>query len=94
MKVFICWSGSVSRRIAKSIHDWLPNIIQNVEPFMSTEDIEKGARWLSTVHTELQDCHFGMICLTPENLGSQWIHFEAGALSKFIDRSRACRQLL
>jgi TIR domain len=88
MKVFICWSGSISRRIARSIHDWLPNIIQNVEPFMSTEDIEEGARWLSIVQTELQDCHFGLICLTRENLESQWIHFEAGSLSKIIDRSR------
>jgi hypothetical protein len=38
--------------------------------------------------TELQDCHFGLICLTPENLIAPWIHFEAGSLSKIIDRSR------
>ena len=38
--------------------------------------------------TELQDCHFGLICLTPDNLIAPWIHFEAGSLSKMIDRSR------
>ena len=88
MKVFISWSGSISRQIAKSFYDWLPSVLQNVEPFMSSEDIEKGARWLSSMTTELQDCHFGLICLTPENLTAPWIHFEAGSLSKMIDRSR------
>ena len=29
-----------------------------------------------------------MICLTPENLTSTWIHFEAGSLAKVVDRSR------
>jgi hypothetical protein len=88
MKVFISWSGAISRQVAKSFYDWLPNVLQNVQPFMSSEDIEKGARWLSSMTTELQDCHFGLICLTPENLIAPWIHFEAGSLSKMIDRSR------
>jgi hypothetical protein len=88
MRVFISWSGAISQQIAKSIYDWLPSVLQNVEPFMSSEDIEKGARWLSSMATELQNCHFGLICLTPENLNAPWIHFEAGSVSKLIDRSR------
>ena len=88
MKVFISWSGAISQKIAKSFYDWLPSVLQTIQPFMSSEDIDKGARWLSTMTTELQDCHFGLICLTPDNLIAPWIHFEAGSLSKMIDRSR------
>jgi hypothetical protein len=88
MKVFISWSGSISRQIARSFYDWLPDVLQNVEPFMSSEDIEKGTRWLGTMLTQLESCHFGLVCLTPENITAPWIHFEAGSLSKMIDRSR------
>jgi hypothetical protein len=44
MKVFISWSGSRSKQIAKILHDWLPIVLQNIEAFMSTEEIEKGMR--------------------------------------------------
>jgi TIR domain len=88
MRIFLSWSGPISQQIATRLHDWLPNVLQYVEPFLSSEDIDKGARWLSSMMTELQACHFGLICLTPDNLTAQWMHFEAGALSKTIDRSR------
>src|SRR5271169_3330669 len=88
MKVFISWSGSTSGQIARFLREWLPNVLQNVEPFLSNEDIDKGARWLSAVTDELQVCNFGLICLTPENLTAPWILFEAGSLSKIIGRSR------
>ena len=88
MNVFISWSGSVSRHIAKSLNDWLPTVLQSVRPFMSAEGIEKGARWLSQISTELEETHFGVICLTPDNVASPWIHFEAGSLAKIVGRSK------
>lgn len=54
---------------------------------MSSEDIDKGSRWSNTMAGELQNCNFGLICLTSENLSAPWVHFEAGSLSKIIDRS-------
>jgi hypothetical protein len=36
---------------------------------------------------ELEDVDFGIICLTPYNIKSPWLNFEAGALSKSIDHS-------
>jgi hypothetical protein len=41
---------------------------------------------------ELQDSHFGVVCLTAENLQAPWLHFEAGALAKAVDQ-RACPYL-
>jgi hypothetical protein len=88
MRVFISWSGAVSREIAKSLSDWLPLVLQSVRPFMSAEDIEKGARWSSEISTELNTTNFGVICLTPENTTSPWIHFEAGSLAKALDHAK------
>ena len=87
MKVFISWSGDRSKKVALIFRDWLPTVIQAIEPFVSSEDIEKGVRWNTDIAQELKDSSFGLICVTKDNLNSQWLNFEAGALSKSIDNS-------
>ena len=62
-------------------------MIQSVVPYMSSEEIVKGARWSSSISGELESSNFGLICLTPENTDSPWLHFEAGALSKVVNNS-------
>lgn len=90
MKVFISWSGDLSRDLAEAIRDWLPAVLQSVKPFFTPNDIEKGARWAKDIAKELEDSAVGIFCLTKENLNKPWIMFEAGALSKKIDFSRVC----
>lgn len=85
MKVFISWSGPRSRHVARALHDWLPDIVQYVEPWMSHEDIQAGARWTSEINDQLSQTKFGIICLTPENQHKPWLVFEAGALAKTVD---------
>lgn len=90
MKVFLSWSGEQSREVAKVLKEWIPDIIQAVDPWMSEEDIHKGARWGSELADSLQGPHFGLLCLTRENLTAPWLLFEAGALSKSLDVARVC----
>lgn len=90
MKVFISWSGETSKAAAEALRDWLPSVIQAIDPWMSAPDIEKGARWFPEISDQLQKSNFGIICLTPENLNAPWVLFEAGALSKVIEKSRVC----
>lgn len=85
MKVFISWSGELSKNIAEVIKTWLPCIIQSVEVFFSPDDIEKGENWDTKVSTELLECKYGIICLTKENVSAPWIHFESVALAKALD---------
>jgi hypothetical protein len=93
--VFISWSGPRSRWIAEALHGWLPLIIQSAKPWMSANDIDKGARGLQEVTEKLQGMKVGITCLTRENLDAPWILYEAGALSKTIDeRTRLCTLLL
>lgn len=87
MKVFISWSGERSKKVALIFRDWLPTVIQAIEPFVSSEDIEKGARWNTDIAQELKESSFGLICVTKDNLNSQWLNFEAGALSKSINNT-------
>lgn len=90
MKVFISWSGNKSQEVAKILKHWIPCVIQSVEPYFSSADIDKGARWSTDIAKELQDASFGILCVTKENLSSSWLNFEAGALSKSIEQSRVC----
>lgn len=84
MKVFISWSGERSKHMAVALKEWLPMTLQHVEPWMSDEDVQAGERWATSVATELQTCNVGIVCVTNENLSSEWLHFEAGALSKSL----------
>lgn len=84
MKIFLSWSGIRSRAVAEALNDWLPRVIQAVRPFFSPE-IEKGANWSNEIDRALEGTRFGIVCLTSDNLTSEWIHYETGALSKTPD---------
>jgi hypothetical protein len=88
MRIFISWSGDRSHKVALMFRDMLPLILQYLVPYVSSEDINKGARWSTEIGTELATADFGIVCITKENLGAPWINFEAGALSKSLDKSR------
>ncbi len=90
MKVFISWSGETSHKVAKALRDWLPSVIQSITPYVSSEDIDKGARWSSDIATELDESSFGVLCVTPDNINAPWLNFEAGALGKSVDKSKVC----
>ena len=85
MKIFLSWSGEVSRQAAAALREWIPSVVQAVDPFMSEEDIESGAPWSPAIAKELEASQFGIVCLTPQNLNKPWLNFEAGAISKSLE---------
>lgn len=92
-KVFISWSGPLSQQLGEALRNWLPAALQFVKPYFSPEDIEKGAKWGTEISKELETSNIGVICLTRDNTEKPWILFEAGALSKSLERSRVCTLL-
>jgi hypothetical protein len=94
VKVFLSWSGERSKAMAAALREWLPLVLHYAEPWMSQLDISAGGRWAAEVGRELEASNFGLICLTPENLAASWIAFEAGALSKTVEKSSVVPYLL
>ncbi|MEM1012206.1 MAG: TIR domain-containing protein [Planctomycetota bacterium] len=88
LKVFLSWSGEESHAVACVFRDWLPSVLQSAKPYVSSQDIDKGARWATDIAGELEEAAFGVIVITPQNLHADWLNFEAGALSRSIDKSR------
>ena len=82
--MFISWSGETSRAVANELKYWLPKVIQSLEPYVSSSDINKGLNWSTELASELIETEFGIVCLTPENMQSPWLNYEAGALSKTV----------
>ena len=94
MKVFISWSGKRSSHVAMALRKWLPLVLQQIDPWVSSEDIEIGQRGLNEITSSLQNSQYGIIVLTPENQEKPWINFEAGAISKQIDKSKVMPYLV
>lgn len=90
MKIFLSWSGNRSRRLAEIYRSWLPVVIQAVKPYFTPDDIAKGSRWHGEISKELEVSKLALIFLTSENTESSWILFEAGALSKQLDKALVC----
>lgn len=88
MKLFIIWSGDLSHRIALHLRTWLPAVISSVEAWVSSEDIPKGNRWGAELASQLDSTDAGIVCVTPGNLNEPWLNFEAGALSKSVQKGR------
>jgi hypothetical protein len=63
-------------------------VLQAVDPWLSTKDIDKGSLWFSEITSQLSNTQNGVVCLSKSNLNSPWILFEAGALAKGLSSSR------
>jgi hypothetical protein len=94
MKIFICWSGTRSKQVAAAMRNFLEAL--NLElglppetsfrPFFS-EDIGKGLMWMTHLGDQLATADAAILCVTPENAGSPWMHFEAGAVANHFSRA-------
>ena len=72
--------GLNSRLVGEGFRDWIPKVLQTVEPYVSSQDIHPGSLWFQNIAAELRSARFAIICVTPENASSPWLHFEAGAI--------------
>lgn len=94
MEIFLSWSGRRSKAAAEALRIWLPKVNPAFKPWLSTADIDKGARWATDVAERLEAARAGIICLTPSNLHADWVLWEAGALSKTIKNTHVCTLLI
>lgn len=94
MKVFISWSGDLSRNVAALLKNWLPSVLQGIDPWMSQDDIQKGSVWFNDIQGALGSVTVGVLCVTQANLTAPWLLFEAGALSKGLTSTRVCPLLI
>ncbi len=94
MQVLLSWSKEASGEVAQLLRSWIPRVIQQLKPWMSSLDIPSGSSWPAAVSKALDRTDACIVCVTPATINSPWIHFEAGAAMKQLDRARVCPYLL
>ena len=90
MRVFLSWSGPLSKAVAELLKEWIKMVLHASKPWLSSEDIEKGSLWFGEISDQLKNTCIGIVCLTKENMNRPWILFESGALAKGIP-TNGCR---
>lgn len=94
MKVFVSWSGGRSHAVAQVLREWVMAVIQAARPWLSSQDIQRGAQWFGDIGSQLQESSVGIFCLTQRNKNAPWILFEAGAIAKGVPTNRICTLLI
>lgn len=82
MRVFISWSGLESQKVAAVLRDFLPRIVQSLNPWMSDKDLGSGQRWSLEIGGQLSQSDVGIAVVTKDNAMRPWLNFEAGAISR------------
>lgn len=94
MKAFLSWSGEKSHQMALAFSEWIPCVIQAVEPWVSSKDIDRGSIWFTEIFDQLNETNLGIVFVTRDNQNKPWLLFETGALSKGLTDNRVCTVLV
>lgn len=94
MRTFVAWSGALSHGVALQLKELLRLTFPALDAFVSTEDIRKGEQWRAAVTEALAQSQRGIICLTLDNYHQPWVLFEAGVLTRALQRPVVCTILI
>jgi hypothetical protein len=95
MKLFLSWSGELSKDFADAVKGWLEDIFEDhIQVFYSDSDVDAGQRWMQELKDNLNEAEFVILCLTSKNLTSPWINFEAGWMVRHLEQNSMLPLLL
>jgi hypothetical protein len=94
LEVFVSWSRPASHQAAGAFQEWLPGVLPGVRTWTSSEDITRGASWFSSISAQLSKSGACLILITPENVGSAWLFYEAGAIAHAMPGALICPYLI
>lgn len=85
MDLLLTWSGTPSHEIATFFRDWLPQVVPDIQPWISSEDIAKGRKWFHELTTQMAKTNISITFITPGNVRSPWIFYEIGFIAAKLE---------
>lgn len=92
MRVFVSWSGKLSKEIGKLLKEWLNENVfadEELEIFLSEDDIDVGEDWHAIIKQELINADCAIVIITKDNIDAPWLNFEAGSIAVSKEDRRA-----
>jgi hypothetical protein len=87
VKIFISWSGNSERAVAEALQSTLSELCAaDVEVFVSSRSISKGANGVAVIEASLDSSAFGIVLVSKKNQAAAWLNYEAGWLASTLDR--------
>lgn len=81
MKIFMGWSGDISKHLAETLRDWLNEVMTpHAKVFVSSKDIGLGVHWDAALSDAIASANYGVLCVTPDNMNAQWMYYEIGQM--------------
>jgi hypothetical protein len=81
MAVFISSAGEQGRKVAGAFREWLPRMLPGIDVSADTRDEKPGEAGLPALLSQLEKASLCLLFLTPQNVRSPWMYFEAGAMA-------------
>jgi len=78
--------------MGQALCGWLKLVLQEVQPWMSSLDIQAGELWEKEVHDHLEQAQYAIVCVTAKNYQRPWLNYETGATG--VLRGKTCPYLL
>ena len=95
VNILISWSEPTSRELAEILRKWLPTVLPYANPWLSSEDVRKGRPWDLELTRRLDGTSYAIVCVTTLAVArAPWVNFEAGAVSKYVERGHVSPLLL
>ncbi len=87
--IFISYSKTWTRGLAEKITDLIEMLYagKDVNVFFDRKDIKAG-KLEKQLDKNIRQSNIGVLLLTPENYASEWLMFEAGALTQAIESKK------
>ena len=94
MDVLLTWSGTTSHELAAFFHDWLPQVLPGIRPWISSQDIAKGQRWFDELTNQMSKTNISITFITPGNVRSPWVFYEVGVIAAKMEQGSVCPYLI
>jgi predicted nucleotide-binding protein len=78
VKVFLSWSGQQSRDAAVLLRDFIPQVLQEVEPWLADGDLQSGQSIGHSINSAIETSDVAIACVTRANMSSTWMNYELG----------------